>query len=47
MGHMYCWEHVVESQSSFLIAIHCVVHRLALAAGQAANEIPHLIVAYP
>ena len=33
---------LLKDQIPFLVANHCVAHRLALAAGQAANEIPYL-----
>ena len=33
---------LLKDQIPFLVANHCVAHRFALAAGQAANEIPYL-----
>ena len=33
---------LVKQQTPFLVANHCIAHRLALACGQAANEIPYL-----
>ena len=33
---------LLKDQVPFLVANHCIAHRLALAAGQAANEITYL-----
>ena len=33
---------LLKEQTPFLVANHCIAHRLALACGQAANEIPYL-----
>ena len=33
---------LLKQQTPFLVANHCIAHRLALACGQAANEIPYL-----
>ena len=33
---------LLKEQTSFLVANHCIAHHLAVACGQAANEIPHL-----
>ena len=40
-----CWGGVstlMKDRVSYLIANHCVAHRLALACGQAADEVPYL-----
>jgi hypothetical protein len=33
---------ILKDQTPFFIANHCIAHRLALACGQASNEIPYL-----
>ena len=33
---------LIKNQVPFLVANHCIAHRLALAAGQAANEMAYL-----
>ena len=33
---------LLKEETPFLVANHCIAHRLALACGQAANEIPYL-----
>ena len=33
---------LLKQQTPFLVANHCIAHRVALACGQAANEIPYL-----
>ena len=45
--HTLSWSHggvskLLKDQVYFIVANHCVAHRLALAAGQSANEIPYL-----
>ena len=32
---------LLKQQTPFLVANHCIAHHLALACGQAANEIPY------
>ena len=42
LGHRGAVAALLKAKAPFLIANHCIAHRLDLACGQALNEIPYL-----